>query len=351
MFRPLRRPSLTVFAIMAPVLLLTPQPQAQIQNPIQAAKDAYNKAKAQAKQQQQQQQNQQQPQQQSSQQQTATTTSGAASPPQDSAAPWVPPSDSASPALGPAASAPPVKIDPARLPDVLGVHLGMTLPEALAAAHKAYPDDMFQEKPANAWPSATKPEYGYNILSRAPGNSREMALSFTAPPADQRVWMIERLTFRIHTNRNTLLAALREKYGKETIAFQDNTPTPSTSDARITTLLWLYDEQGNRIPMPPNTVFVKNGSIHECRPSGAGEPNMPVDDKFEQGFDPWCQAHLVILQVMISPLDIVENTETTLEELPLAIRNSHSAAAFLRDYAQKQHQLDLEKSKEKKPAL
>ena len=329
--------------------------RAQIQNPIQSIKDAYNKAKQQSKQQQQQQQQQQQPQQQnqqqSTQQQATTTASGTTPPAQGAEAPWVPPSDSSNPAIGPAASAPPVKIDSTKMPDILGVHLGMTLPEALAAAHKPYPDDMYQEKPANYWPSATKPEYGYNILNRTLNNSKDMVISFTAPPDTQRAWKIERETYKIHTNRGTLLAALREKYGKETIAFQ-SAGNPTTNDAAMTGLMWLYDEQGNRAPLPPSTVFTRSGSIEECRQTGGmEEPNMPKDDEFERNYTPWCQAHLVALQITIGPLDIVENTTTVLIDVPLAIRNSHAAAAFLRDYAQHQHQLDLERSKEKKPAL
>lgn len=338
------RSSVLIFATS--LLIFAPFASAQFQNPITAAKDAYNKAKAQAKQQQQQ---QQQPQQQSSQP-AANASPATANSQQGSDAPWVPPSDAVSaptPGVAPAA----VNLDPAKLPDILGVHLGMTLSEALAAAHKSYPDDMFQEMTAVTWPSTTKTEYGYNILNRTLHLSKDMVLSFTAPPETQRVWMVARQTFKIHTNRNTLLAALRQKYGKETLAFQESDPRPVTNDAAMHILIWLYDEQGNRVPMPPSTVFPGTGTIADCPIGGLEEPTMPTEDTFERGYPAWCQAHFVALKVIIGSMDIVEDTTTTLVDVPLAIRNSHSAAAFLRDYASKKHQEDLQRSKENKPTL
>ena len=65
-------------------------------------------------------------------------------------------------------------LDPAKMPDVLGVHLGMPAQEALAVLHKTFPGDMYQAMPVDWWPSAEKPYYGYNVLSRAPGNFKDV---------------------------------------------------------------------------------------------------------------------------------------------------------------------------------
>ena len=192
--------SIFVLAALLAGSLLPLHMGAQIQNPIEAAKEAYKKAKQQAGQQQsgqQQQTTKQQPTQQSQ--------------PQSASAPWTPPADDS-------ASGAPVTIDPTKMPDVLGVHLGMPAQDALTAAKKTFPNDIYQGIPANFWPSTEKPYYGYNLLSKEPGNFKNMSLSFTAPPGPQLIWGTLRMTQHLHINKLTLIAALREKYGKETTA-------------------------------------------------------------------------------------------------------------------------------------
>lgn len=301
---------------------------------------------------------QQQPQQQQStakpeqnQPQQAEATAGATGAPQQSAEPWTPPADDE-------ASQKQVTLDPMKLPDVVGVRMGMTAQEALAAARKTYSADMYSATPVNRWPGNEKPVYGYNVLSPEPGNPKDMVLSFTAPPGPQIVWGFARQTLHMHINRATLLAALRQKYGKETTAYVGADPRPSTDDARITELVWLYDERGTRVPMPPSTAFPRLGNIQECiqqsgvpASSGMGEPIMPKDEDWEKNFNAWCSNHLVYLMVTLSVGDIVEYTITTMQDVPLAVRTSHTAAAWLRDVAKKQHQDDLERSREKKPVL
>lgn len=320
---------------------------AQFQNPITAAKDAYNKAKAQAKQQQQPQPSQTpatQPQG-SSQSAPAATAVNSSS---DSAAPWVAPSDTPS---TPAAAA--VKLDPSKMPDILGIHLGMTAKEAIAATHKALPDDRFVEMTNTSWPSTVKPDYGYNIHSRAPGDFKDLSLSFTAPPAEQTVWKVDRMTQKLHTNHNTLIAALRQKYGREAFAWQNgDTRTLITNDNQITGMLWLYDEQGNHVPMPPSTVFTTLQDFEECtRTVSTNEPVMPKDEDFVKRNTPWCAAHFIALIVSFSPTDIVENTQTMMEDIPLAVRTAHAADIWMRDLANRLHQEDLQRSKENKPTL
>lgn len=276
--------------------------------------------------------------------QPAATSAGGA---QDSAEPWTPPADDSS-------SAKPVKLDPTKMPDIIGLRLGMTAQEALEVSHKTYPGDLYAPTIANWWPSAEKPDYGYNVLSRLPGNNKDVVLSFTAPPGNQLIWKIERQTQRMHTNRNTLIAALREKYGKETVAFTNNgSGVVATSDASIGELIWLYDESGARTPLPPLSVInMQNQGIQGCVASGGvGEPTMPKDDDWGKTLSEWCAHHLVALSVMFPNMDIIEYTITKMEDVPLAMRTSHAAAAWLRDVAQKQHQEDLEKSKENKPVL
>lgn len=252
-----------------------------------------------------------------------------------------------------AAAAAAVKIDPSKMPDVLGVHLGMTAAEALAAAHKAYPDDLFSEAKANGYPFTPTPDHGYNIMSGAPGNFLDLSFSFTSPPGEQRVWKVDRMTQKLHTNRNTLIAALRQKYGKESLSWGNNDPrTNATNDNQINQMVWLYDEQGNHVPMPDGTVFPRSQSFQDCSVlftnNGA---RMSLESDWANIGTPWCAAHFVAVIVGIGSTDIVENTQTTMLELPLAYRTARAGGAWLRDYANRMHQEDLQRSKENKPPL
>ena len=345
MLRPGRSAVLNRAALLA-FVATSVAAHAQFQNPIQAAKDAYKKARAQ-----QQQQQQTAGQTSGGQSQTATQAAapGGGSGSSDSAAPWVPPS-----ADGPVAAAQAsVKLDPAKMPDIVGVHLGMTAQEALAAARKAFPNDMYQNIPVGFWPTAVKPDYGVNVLSRAPGNFKDLTLSFTAPPGKQIVWRIGRQAQKIHTNRNTLITALREKYGKESYAWRNaDMGTRVTNDAEMTGMLWLYDEQGSRVPMPNSTVFARRNSFEECVTENAGdEPRMPKDEDWVRRFTPWCQTHYVALTVQFGPTEIIENTLTMLEDVPLSIRTARAADTWMRELANRQHQQDVDRSKETRPTL
>jgi len=317
---------------------------AQIQNPIQAAKDAYNKAKQQSKQQQPQQQTKPQP----GQPSTTQPASGSSGGGQDAAAPWTPPTDDGG--IGAA-----VTLDPSKMPDVLGVRLGMPAQEALTILHKTFPNDIYQGIPASFWPSTEKPYYGYNLLSKEPGNFKNMSLSFTAPPGPQVIWGVMRMTQHLHINKLTMIAALREKYGKETTAYNaGGGPTVVTNDAAIGRMIWLYDEKGSRVPQPPSTAFPRQRDVLECfmdLPLGE-EPRMPKDADFAHSATDWCAHHFVAIFVTLAGgTDIIDYTNTEMVDLPLAIRTSHTAAAWLQDVAKKQHQDDLERSKEKKPVL
>jgi hypothetical protein len=341
----LRTAFLSVFVLAALFAgsLLPIHSAAQIQNPIQAAKDAYKKAKQQAGQPQSGQPTSGQ------QQQTTKPQSTQQSQPQGgAAAPWTPPADDS-------ASAAPVTLDPAKMPDIVGVHLGMTAQDALAVAKKTFPDDMYQGIPVNYWPSTEKPWYGYNLLSKAPGNFKDMSISFTAPPGTQIVWGMMRMTQKLHINKLTMIAALRDKYGKETVALNNGGGyTVVTSDAAIGRMMWLYDEKGARVPLPPSTAFPKSGNILECMGDSklGSEPSMPKDDDWGRNYTDWCAHHFVAMFVTLAGgEDIIEYTNTYMIDVPLGIRTSHTAATWLRDVANQQHKEDLEKSKEKKPTL
>jgi hypothetical protein len=335
-------------AVLVAAVLFSSRSSGQIQNPITAARDAYNKARQQQQQQQQQQKQQQQQQKQQTRPdqapQAGATPRPVAAP--DVAEPWTPPADTP--------TAPPVVLDPSKMPDVVGVRLGMSPQEALEALRKQYPKDIYQKLTADWWPAPQKPDYGFTVLSSAPGNTADAHLSLTAPPNPQLVWRITRLTQRMHINRVTFLAALREKYGKETVAYPENGGgDPVTDDRRMGELAWLFDESGGRAPLPRAAAVSGAPNLVQCL-SGPGNPQpiMPVDDVdlTKTKFRDWCSS-VVGIHINIGSQEIVENTFTEMLDAPLAIRTAHAAAVWQRDLAERLRREDLERSKKAKPVL
>jgi hypothetical protein len=339
-----------VCALLVISALAVPSP-AQFQNPITAAKDAYKKAK---EQQQQQQQQQKPPAQQTNPGAGTTPAAGTtpttpatttASADTQAAAPWTPPAEEA---------AAPVKLVYSKMPDVVGIRLGMPAAEALAAMHKQYPADTYQKMTVDWWPSAQKPDYGYTVLSSANQFEIDGMISFTAPPGPQVVWHLTRSAYHMNINHETLLAALRAKYGKETVAMTNSNYKVATDDSAIAELYWLYNEQGERIPLPPSTAFPSRGYIDECSTAeGIDGPAMPVDDQDDGPLPPikgWCRT-MVSLHVSISIQAIVQNTITRMVDMPLAYRTAHAAKVWQQNLAEEQRKKEIEKSKTVTPSL
>jgi hypothetical protein len=332
----------TVFAVS---LVVTPA-SAQTENPIQAFKDAFNKAKQQAK-------PPAKPAPQTPAQPPApaapqpgaapATPEQAAADPQAAAAPWTPPADDS-------ASAAPVNLDPSKMPDVVGVRLGMTAAEAVAAVKKQYPTDIYQKMTVTWWPDTQKPDYGYTVLTSAPGNAADVHLSFTAPPGPQVLWHMVRFTYKMNINHATMLAALRAKYGKETVALNNNSGQIVTNDTQISDLYWLYNEKGERVSLPPSTAFPNSGLITECPTSSSQQPVMPANDSQISFYKGWCTS-MVALRISISTQEIVENTYTEITDVPLAIRSEHASAVWQANLAAEQQKKAIDKSKTVTPVL
>src|SRR5437016_3319083 len=148
-----KRVVLSLAAPAAALLFLLPA-LGQIQTPIKAARDAYNKSR---QQQQQQQQPTQQQQARPAQAPQASSASAPVSGAPAAAEPWTPPTD--------AAPAPTVAPDFSKMPDVVGVRVGMTPQEALETLRKQYPKDIYQKMTVSWWPTVQKPDYGFNLLT------------------------------------------------------------------------------------------------------------------------------------------------------------------------------------------
>jgi hypothetical protein len=264
--------------------------------------------------------------------------------PPGSAPAWTPPADTA--------NAAPVVLDPAKLPDVVGVHLGMAPAEAIAIMRKAYPANFRVLVQPGSGPDG-KPVAGtfdfFNISDPSTAESPLAFISFTAPPEKQVVWRVVRDSRRINVNRETLLATVREKYGKETVSLVSSGmgSKATTDDTQIADMFWLFDEHGARVPLPAPTV----GSVAMC-PGTGGDIEMPTDDAdLLRRYPGWCATFVGVHVTIPDPRPIVSSVMTEIVDLPLAMRTAHASIVWQRGLAEKQHQEELERSKKVKPVF
>jgi hypothetical protein len=262
------------------------------------------------------------------------------------AEPWTPPVD-ASPAAPRVA---PIKLEPEKMPDVIGIHLGMDPKEALAILRAHYPKNLFTPY-TNNLAIFPQPVFQGVIVNSLDNSSQEMNFITTLPPDRQAVWNVNRITTRMHINRETLLAALRTKYGKESVAFAGGNQAAS-SDAEIVSMLWLFDESGRHVALPSLSAAT---TAMGC--AGPGTPGSAFLINEAQGNSPfganaWCATSYVGVHVDIgSTQPIIETVNTVMMDLPLAVRTSHSTAVWYRAQAERARQQDLEKSKQAKPVF
>jgi hypothetical protein len=314
---------------------------AQTQNPIQAAKDAYNKAK----------QQQRQP------QTTAPPASPSSQPAQGGSAP-ITADDLEKPA--PAAN---VALDPTVLPDIVGVHLGMPLRTAAAALQMAYPTVKITPYSLRM-PTITQPVA--NSVSTFSNNAFEVVtVGVVLPPNQQIVWAVTRW---INTppggtpmNRPELLANLRKKYGKETYSNMGGMGGKmARNDVEISDMFWLYDESGKRIPQPSPTFGVTGGFSGCLAPVTPREGNMRppgisgTETPALQSQSAWCKSSCVAVHVQITPngrdaVNFVDQFSMDMVDLPLAIRAEKATVDFYQNIGQKQHQEEIDRSKSVQP--
>jgi hypothetical protein len=262
------------------------------------------------------------------------------------AEPWTPPADKAAEA---AALVDPLKLpEVAKMPDVVGVRLGMSEQQALQILHGQYPRGRFQEIPAGGiFPTNPKADYGFNILP-TDVIATDVVVSLTAPPSRQVVWRVVRFTRRIHANHANVLATLREKYGKESLAGLGN-GTITTDDRLIGQLLWVFDEHGGRASMPAPQTFGSSTMIGI--PCGDIVSDVGPRIKMEEiNSQDWCNS-IVAIVVTIDPSEIVENTITNMVDMKLATRTANAYLAWKRDADAKARAAEIAKSKQNKPVF
>lgn len=155
---------------------------------------------------------------------------------------------------------PPGGINPAKLPDSNGVHLGMSVAEAMAVIKGLYPGDLTT---ATTEKLADGTMWTRNIRADCKQSSNascdSIVVSFSPPPNPVQVIGVARtIIYGLSTppTVDAAVASVRQKYGKEVM-----------SDVGL--LAWAYDEQGQPIhPQGPS-----NWRPADC--ASAGDMGIP----------------------------------------------------------------------------
>jgi hypothetical protein len=295
-------------------------------NPIQAAKDAYNKAK----------------QQQQQQGQTLASAQPAAAPSLAAGQPSSSPSSTGAQPSTPAASAPNAQaaaaagptgvpaapaggINPSKLPDIQGIHLGMTPQDLLPKLNVLYPtgkgpfaygvklsNAQYLHAPDKPWVATV-----VGTLDCSSGNCGSDVLSviFSAPPSKQVAVFLQRdIAFQggKFPTPDTLIASLTQKYGPNPIMLQPNL------------LGWAFDEQGQPLvpaPLksklgnacPVSNIFAPSHSIERYAgllPLSQADINLMVTQKCGLGVYVFAQLALVNGGVVAGmTVKMIENSE------------------------------------------
>jgi hypothetical protein len=123
-------------------------------------------------------------------------------------------------------------------PDILGIRIGMPLPQALDLL-KAH--DPGHSVALEQWTipqiSGDKP-ITYAMTSSTTGSAERISVDVTLPPNPQVVWRIHRTLGPFTSTKENVLNSLYQKYGMPW------NPDPNALAGSVVVLDWLFDEQG-----------------------------------------------------------------------------------------------------------
>ena len=249
------------------------------------------------------------------------------------------------------------------LPDILGIQLGMPAREAHAKLQGQFPKNNLQVMSTNL-PTIEKPVI--SSFQSAPKQTIMMGdeadivtVGVTLPPNKQAVWRVYRQHFFPDKGipRKTLLASLREKYGKESRAMASNGKPTTTDESQIVSLLWLMDEQGRPVTLPP--LVGMTDPLRSCEGFEEGNADSLVESPPSMTFSgsdyKWCQSNYTALTVRFIDSELPELYSRMMigvVSLPFARRAGEATMKWKQDIAEGQHKQDVEKAKQQeKPKL
>jgi len=246
----------------------------------------------------------------------------------------------------------------AEMPDVLGVQLGMPVRDAHAKLQAALPTHKIQVM-SDTLPTIDKPVI--KSFSSAPEQQIMMGMegdqvtvNVTLPPNKQAVWRVARQHWFANKGipKTTLLASLREKYGKETLT-NYNQNKPATDDSQIQNLLWLFDEQGRPTPLPSKAQLITCMGLEDSE-LGIIEVYANLY-KGKDSMNDWCYSSynvLVVGAVQSETPELYSQMRVVAASLAIALHASEATSKWKKDIAEGQHKQDIEKAKQQeKPKL
>lgn len=236
------------------------------------------------------------------------------------------------------------------LPDILGIQLGMPVRDAYAKLQAGLPKNKLQVGTINL-PTIEKPVI--ESFTSAPQETIGMGMEAdivkvyaTLPPNKQAVWKVERTHYFPEKGiaKVTLLASLREKYGKETVAWIV-TGTPTTDDSKVTALVWLFDEQGRPGALPSSM------RIENC-PTGSNLAESSLPPYVVRN---WCHTSFIAVMAQFSTSmtsELYDRMTVTMVNLPFGLRAGDATENWKKEIAEGAHKRDLEKGRQQeKPKL
>jgi hypothetical protein len=242
-------------------------------------------------------------------------------------------------------------LDSSRLPDISGLHLGTSLADATALMKKMYPRGVGV---MNGGPFGPQNQTAVGVL-RAQGDGRDAAgVDLTMPPNPQVVWHMARDLVQPNVAHNVLVAALRQKYGKETYAAGPG-GRPVTDDSQIQQMWWVFDEQGR----PTSQVQILNGVPFGCQGAYTND-NTGVSFSYYRAFmaggnadsmPPACASSYVGVLATMSNQPILQDVNVDIVDLPLLNRSAAATNAWVKGQDDKARQDQLQRANQARPTL
>jgi len=242
------------------------------------------------------------------------------------------------------------------LPDVLGIQLGMPARDAYTKLQSQLPKAKIQVDSVNL-PTIDKPVMlTFTAVDGGAVGAEydKVVVDLTLPPNKQVVWRVERTHIFPAKGilKSSLLASLREKYGKETQLVQAQ-GKPVQNENEITGLWWFMDEQGHPAQPPASVVQPLSTCPRTRAANQIVETPLPNYGNKDLA---WCLSSYTGVNIGMTTNPSVPELYTQMEvlmvSLPIGSRAGEATKKWKDEIASGQHQQDVDAAKQQaKPKL